>query len=448
MNKPGDRQPGAQPGGFRFAAPGCVNLESSSGQSGDPETSNLQHHFPAQDGRPLRILVFSHSANLSGAELSLLETVTVLRSMGAEVSVILPGRGPLEKRLGQLGVISTVVPYRFWISRVGHPLWKRLARRLVNAVTFPLAVASVQAARPDIVVSNSVAVDLGALAACVARRPHIWLLHEFVGGAGSELTFDLGDAVSLGVMRRCGGRLIANSRTVAHHYRRLLRMSNVAFLYQPVISMEGPAAQREDAVAGVICLLLGSIEQNKGQEDAIKAIACLRSEGLDVRLQIVGPTRGRYIDYLEQLARRLGVDPYITIVARFARAASFYQAADIVLVCSRREAFGRVTVEAMKAGRPVIGARTGGTAELIRPGETGLLYTVGDADDLATHIRALASDPQERARLARNAAEWANVVFTREAYAKGLGQAITETLKRKTVRGRPRVVGQPPSAPE
>jgi glycosyltransferase involved in cell wall biosynthesis len=56
--------------------------------------------------------------------------------------------------------------------------------------------------------------------------------------------------------------------------------------------------------------------------------------------------------------------------------------ADAALMCSRNEAMGRVTVEAMSACRPVIGFDSGGTSELIDQDRTGLLYR-GDANALA-----------------------------------------------------------------
>ena len=55
-------------------------------------------------------------------------------------------------------------------------------------------------------------------------------------------------------------------------------------------------------------------------------------------------------------------------------------------MCSRAEAFGRVTVEAMKLGLPVIGAARGATPELVRDGWNGLLYAHGDANELAGKI--------------------------------------------------------------
>ena len=52
--------------------------------------------------------------------------------------------------------------------------------------------------------------------------------------------------------------------------------------------------------------------------------------------------------------------------------------ADVILVCSQWEAFGRITVEAMLTGKAVIASANGGTTELIKDGENGLLYTYGN----------------------------------------------------------------------
>jgi glycosyltransferase involved in cell wall biosynthesis len=65
--------------------------------------------------------------------------------------------------------------------------------------------------------------------------------------------------------------------------------------------------------------------------------------------------------------------------------------AHVGLMCSRSEAFGRVTVEYLRRGRPVIGTRSGGTPELTEDGVTGLLYDPGDIEALADHIERVAA---------------------------------------------------------
>lgn len=64
------------------------------------------------------------------------------------------------------------------------------------------------------------------------------------------------------------------------------------------------------------------------------------------------------------------------------------------------EGFGLVYLEAAAAGLPVIAHRTGGVAEAVRDGVTGLLVGPADRAGLAAAIRTLAGDPAKRAALA------------------------------------------------
>jgi glycosyltransferase involved in cell wall biosynthesis len=66
----------------------------------------------------------------------------------------------------------------------------------------------------------------------------------------------------------------------------------------------------------------------------------------------------------------------------------------VVHTSTAAEPFGRVIVEGMLAGRPVIGTRAGGPPEIIGDSETGLLVPPGDPDALATAIQKILSNPQ------------------------------------------------------
>jgi glycosyltransferase involved in cell wall biosynthesis len=80
-----------------------------------------------------------------------------------------------------------------------------------------------------------------------------------------------------------------------------------------------------------------------------------------------------------------------------------YHAADALVVPTRFENFGYVTLEAMACGVPVIGFARGGTAELCVDGETALLCEVDDIESLATNARRLAGNNNLRQRLGLNA---------------------------------------------
>ena len=88
--------------------------------------------------------------------------------------------------------------------------------------------------------------------------------------------------------------------------------------------------------------------------------------------------------------------------------------ANVVLMCSQNEAFGRVTVEALKSGRPVVGTRSGGTPELITDGIDGFVFEPGSAPALAAALRRLAGDPELLALMAERASTGVEDRFTTE----------------------------------
>ena len=98
---------------------------------------------------------------------------------------------------------------------------------------------------------------------------------------------------------------------------------------------------------------------------------------------------------------------------------------DIELVCSRNEAFGRVTLEAMLHGIPVVGSNVGGTLELIKNRETGMIYQYGDINDLANKIEVLIKEHELYNLIINNAMEFANK-FTIEKTANGVLEKFNE----------------------
>ena len=105
--------------------------------------------------------------------------------------------------------------------------------------------------------------------------------------------------------------------------------------------------------------------------------------------------------------------------------------ANVVLMCSDSEAFGRVTVEALKSGRPVVGTRSGGTTESISDGVNGLLFPPGNAQELASALRRLATEPGLLARLSDNAAASVHGRFTIESEVDGLVAVLRAAAMRQ-----------------
>ena len=164
------------------------------------------------------------------------------------------------------------------------------------------------------------------------------------------------------------------------------------------------AFERLGGQDAVRVLLPGRLTDWKGQTVLIEAAQRLQAtEGVPaLRVALVGDAQGR-TTYEEGL-RRMIEEADLTRVVRLAGPVDDMPAAyawsDVVVSASiRPEAFGRVAVEAMAMGRPVIATAHGGSLETVADGETGTLVPPGDAEALAQAIGALARDPEARAAM-------------------------------------------------
>jgi glycosyltransferase involved in cell wall biosynthesis len=110
----------------------------------------------------------------------------------------------------------------------------------------------------------------------------------------------------------------------------------------------------------------------------------------------------RYERALKQLADELGVSEAVAFVGPTDRVADVYAASDIVVNPVRvEEALGRVALEALAAGRPVIATRRGAIPEVLRDGQDALLIDAEDPAAIAAAVRTLWADRALRERLVR-----------------------------------------------
>jgi glycosyltransferase involved in cell wall biosynthesis len=107
---------------------------------------------------------------------------------------------------------------------------------------------------------------------------------------------------------------------------------------------------------------------------------------------------------------------------------------DVFLMTSRSEAFGRVTVEAMRAGRAVVAAGAAGTLELVRDGWNGLLYRAGDPEDLARQVGMLFEDRPCYSQIASCGQEWARRTFSLERHGAELFDVLSEASSSVSVK--------------
>lgn len=364
----------------------------------------------------MKICCIAHAADSGGgADRSFVATLDALAAHGLECAVVLPKDGPLVAEIARRRLPHAIVPHLPWLG-VWWPPRRRVGRLLRNLRGARQIAQQVRRWGCDLVYTNSLQVPAGALAAALARRPHVWHIREF-GIEDHGAMFEWGQTCALRAANALTHSFVVNSKAVAAKFARWIPPGKIHVVYQGVEVRDGPLPDGVAPAARFRCVLAGAIHEGKRQEDAVRAVAELARAGLDLELLLVGS--GAYAPYfpvVQALVRELGVGDRVRFTGPVANAFPVMRSADVVLLCSRCEAFGRVTVEGMLAGKPVIGTRSGGTPELIRDGETGLLYDVGDVRALAAQIRRLYEQPGERGRIGAQARQWAEDRFTLRRY--------------------------------
>lgn len=183
-------------------------------------------------------------------------------------------------------------------------------------------------------------------------------------------------------------------------------MQNCPVIYEgidlaPYVAQRERRRQRQAREAGngapIQLLFVGTLAEHKGVHTTIEALGQLTAaERAQLHLTILGSGHPQYEERLRNLAHALQVEATITFHRPIPRATlpEFLGDHDILLLPSIwEEPLARIMQEGLAAGMVVVGAATGGTAEVIRDGENGLLFPAADANKLAAQLQRLLADP-------------------------------------------------------
>lgn len=343
---------------------------------------------PGPLGQP-KVLFVSHSGVLAGAELSLSELAGAL-SAQCEVLVVVPEEGPLSRRLDSFGVRWSVSPLPRWAGFTRRPARDR-ARVLVRLAAATGAMVRVlRKEAPDWVVTNTATVPVGAFAARVTRTRHAWFVHE--NTIAGDLHFDLGPRTVHATIRHLSDVVLVPSELLKQDLAAVFPAST-CHVVRPVIATTS-RTRREKSTGPLEIVCLGHRMANKGQLDAVRAMAILRAEEIDAHLTLAGRGDPDYDAALRDVIEREALEGSVALLDFVDDPHALVAQADLALSCSRYESFGRTVVEAMKMGVPVVATRAGSLPALVSGEPVGLFYRPGDPVDLARCLRAIVDDPE------------------------------------------------------
>jgi glycosyltransferase involved in cell wall biosynthesis len=362
----------------------------------------------------VNILFVNHTGAISGAEHSLLNLLTGLRE---EVNVRLacPATGPLASAARRLGVPVDEIP--------GTDGSLKLHPRETPLAVGRMSVAAVHTAgyarrmRADVIHANSIRAGLVTVPA--ARMVSLPVVVHLRDRLPRSRVADL----SLRLIATGAQIVIANSEYTAEGMRAVSGRGRLRVVYNPVnlaefdpsrVDRRATRTQLGLAEGAFVLAVIGQITPWKGQHDAVGILAQLRQVQRDAHLLIVGEPKfvsaatrydnRAYYDEMQGIIRAEGLEDRVHVLGERADVPAIMGALDVLLVPSWEEPFGRVVVEAMALGLPVVATSIGGPAEIITDNVDGMLLAPRDPQQWAAAIARLADSPDLSARLGEAAA--------------------------------------------
>ena len=182
-------------------------------------------------------------------------------------------------------------------------------------------------------------------------------------------------------------------------------------------------------------LYVGRLTFDKGVHTAIEAMSELvnHHQVTKLNLQIVGSGDKSYETYLRGITKQFNIEEYVKFIDSqpIDNLPEIYHKADILLFTSIwPEPFGRVLIEAMAAGLPIIGTATGGAAEILIENENALLFSPGDPISLAGQILKSTNSPQLMNELSDRGQHLAVEKYGIDKMASGI-EAYLSTMTKK-----------------
>lgn len=357
----------------------------------------------------MKVLFISHSNDLSGANRSFLDIINFLRHRIDIVVLCNSQNGALTEVLNKIQVKVIVADYAWWYISPRKNIFKQLYHIFKDSFAYKTKKISKEVMEIlrdecfDLVYTNTSTIDVGAFISNKLMLPHIWHIREF----GKE-DFGFIPIISNKKQKKSfssANKIIVNSQALGNKYRSFISENKIKVIYNgfDVDSLKCTHERKKDGISRI--LITGQVCEGKGQKQAIMAVQKLQKEGKNIQLYIAGTVDNSYLNSI--LKQIKGEKTWLHILGQCSNMKKIRADMDIELICSKCEAFGRVTIEAMLNGIPVVGSNSGGTSELIRDHDTGLLYENGNIEQLANCITELLENNELYSNIALHAKSFA-----------------------------------------
>lgn len=355
----------------------------------------------------MRILAIQESYVPGGADRSLADLIRNWPIQSDHFTVAVNAGHPRPDFL--VGLPVSPIVYESWRDRCRHKYHQktsgRFRRMATCAETLHSMVKLVRETRPDAAILNNGGFPGGsslylALAVLAAFRivPRIMIIRNYPGDCVPRWRV----TVARKMLHVCKADMVAVSRSLTQYLvdRMGLSVTRIHTIYNGV-EHPGTLSRVESSISPTSVSLVGSVEERKGHEVLIRALALLSQKYPSLIAVFIGHCDDRERRHLTAIAERLEVERQLAWRSHVDHIDSVFAGVEILVIPSiRQESFGRVAVEAMARGIPVIATDCGGLPEVVEDGVSGIIVSRADPESLADGVDRVLRDSSLRQRLA------------------------------------------------
>ncbi len=367
-----------------------------------------------------------------GANRSLLEMIELIKLKGHECVVLCPSYGSMTDELQNRNIAYKVISYKNSI-RFGNFIRNKL-KNIYNTLEKRKIIRFLQEEKIDLVHNNSLPTIVGMEAANLLNIPYICHIRENIwSGLGMKF---IKDSAAKKVIRNARTN-IAISEFIKKVYVEFEPKGNYVVINDG-ISVDDYYEEKQIFNDDVVRIgIVGVINPQKGQEDAVRAVEILKNKGYkNIILEIIGKDgmwdgTKKYSEDLRKYVtdKKLEFVKFLGTVDNTGELKKIRSTQDINLVCSRAEGLGRTTIESMLSGCLTIAANAGATPELLEHMQQGLLYECGNPTDLANKIEYAINNIDDMKEIALNGQICAKRLFSIEKYVDEISDIYNSIIE-------------------
>lgn len=347
---------------------------------------------------PIRVLFVSHAADSGGAQRCLLLLLESLDRKRFSPIVVMPGPGKFAEKVRKLGIPVFFCEMRWWVAIRPHLVSKQelhFCDGLQSRVD--ALVDLIERERIDVVFTNTGVVVEGALAAAITGKPHIWHLLEVLS-VDPDLTPIVSVPAFYQLVESLSQGIAAVSQIVADDVLKNCPQAPVKIIHTGMPEDSGGTARSKKELFGIaedapLISFLGLLSARKGILHLVDAMPSVIARVPAAQLVIAGG-EGGVLSQVRNRIKSLNLTQHVHLLGLRSDAPDIIASSDVIAVPSLCDPLPLVVLEAMGAGKPVVGTRSGGCQDMIVEGQSGFVVPPGDSAALADKLAFLLLNPQ------------------------------------------------------